>query len=234
MSKVYGQLPLVTRPEATEDERGLITTKRRTMKLDPELLAPGTGGQDVLRRRTERNEKGLTIEDAELMRVGADVLGRVTWSVETTEADRPMLEHPEVVSLISDFGGFFEGSELQFPEFLPAGKTRRLKSSREPAQTAISPLAGRKDFADDGRIVRKVVVLAGADAYAETNEAGLIYTALPSGAPPVRPPKGHVWRVFVSTNELARASGPNDAIVEVTVEYRSGSYPEALYFPWYG
>jgi hypothetical protein len=232
MSQVYGDLPKVLRPEAAEDERGLITTKRRTLGAQPELLAAQTKG-DLVRRRTERREHGLVIEDAELLRAG-DSLGKETWSVETTEADRPMFEHPEVISLISTYGGYFESSELQFPEFLPAGRQRKVNSARGGAQTSISPLAGRKDFADVGVTVRKEVVLAGKEAYAEMGDAGLIYKVLPAGAPPVATARGQAWRVFVSTRELARASGPNDSIVEVTVEYRSGTYPEELYYPWYG
>jgi hypothetical protein len=233
MSKILGTFPIVSRPEASEDERGLITTKRRTLKTTPDLLAQNNQ-TDVLRRRSERNERGLIVEEAELLRVGADVLGRVTWSVETTEADRPLLEHPEVISLLADYGGYFESSELQFPEFLPAGKRRRVKSSRVAADSSISPLAGRKDYGDVGKTVRKEVVLAGKDAYAEDEVAGLIFKALPAGAPNVALPRGQVWRAFVSTRELARAEGPNDSIVEVTVEYRSGTYPEEIYFPWYG
>lgn len=241
MSKIYGQFPKEWVREAETDERGLVRVKQRRLEggnapVESQLKAePG----DMERRRLERKERGLITVDKEMLRISKDALDAEVWSVEGGEVDRPFLDHPEVVSLMQTYGAYFESGEIVFPEVLPAGKTRRLGTSRTAAVTTVSPMAGQKSYRDRSLIVRKVVLRQGEDVYAEFSDNGLIFGALPYGAPPVTAPDGHKWRCFASAIELARPtsadarSARNEAIAEVTIEYRSGYYPEEIYRPWY-
>lgn len=239
MSKTFGNFPVTIVPEGALDERGMVTVRTRTVdRAGTADLAKLTGGE-VEVRRNQRKQHGLVITETELLRAGIskDDIGVERWSSESGEASRPLIDHPEIVSLLQVYGAYYENGELTFPEVLP--KPRRIGTSRSPATTNISPLAGRKSFDDASRTVRKLVVLPGEEAYKEYSLDGLIFEALPTEAPAIAPPPGHVWRCFVSTNELARAAtkaagqARPDTLVEVTVEYRSGYYPRELYAPWY-
>lgn len=239
MAKAYG-FPIERVREAEQDERGLVRARAEKKEVATEATTTllKKTALDIEGRRRERKEHGLSISEIELLRLGADALDREIWSFGGSGGDRPMLDHLTILDLVNTFGAYYESGEIIFPDLLPDGKKRPVRTSRKGVVTAISPLAGRRSFEDASRTVRKMVLRTGDKIAAEFAMDGRIFSKLPEGAPDVPLPEGHAWRCWVSGQEIARGksnagAGARTVIAELTVEFRSGPYPRELYDPWY-